>query len=80
MTIKACQMGSFPPVRSAGKARVMQALTPASDGDLSPLAELAASEPFWRYPAGTAGRKASRTFGPGLSRPSSGEICRGPRL
>ena len=35
----------------------MQALTPASAGDLPPLAELVADEPFWRYPAGTAGRE-----------------------
>jgi hypothetical protein len=34
-------------------------LTPASDGDPPPLAELAASEPFWRFPAGTAGREGA---------------------
>jgi hypothetical protein len=45
VTIKASQLRSFPPARAAGKARVMQALTPASDGDLPPLAELVASEP-----------------------------------
>jgi len=36
---------------------MMQALTPASAGGLPPLAELVADEPFWRYPAGTAGRE-----------------------
>jgi hypothetical protein len=35
----------------------MEALTPASAGDLPPLGELIADEPFWRYPAGTAGRE-----------------------
>lgn len=34
MTIKASQLRSFPPCRAAGKARVVQALTPAPDGDL----------------------------------------------
>jgi hypothetical protein len=42
--------------RGAGKARVIQALTPAP-ADLPPLRELVAGEPFWRYPAGTAGRE-----------------------
>ncbi len=35
----------------------MEALTPASASDLPPLAELAADEPSWRDPAGTAGRE-----------------------
>jgi hypothetical protein len=35
----------------------VEALTPASPGDLPPLAELVADDPFWRYPAGTPGRK-----------------------
>jgi hypothetical protein len=43
--------------RAAGKARVMQALTPASPGGLPPLGELAADEPSWRYPAGAPGRE-----------------------
>jgi hypothetical protein len=34
----------------------MQALTRAPAGDLPPLAEQAAGEPFWHYPAGTTGR------------------------
>ena len=29
----------------------MEALTPASPGDLPPLGELVADEPFWRHPA-----------------------------
>jgi hypothetical protein len=43
--------------RTAGKARVMEALTPASPGDLPPLGELIADEPFWRYPLGPIGRE-----------------------
>jgi hypothetical protein len=35
----------------------MEALTPASAGGLPPLGELVADEPFWRYPAGSAGRE-----------------------
>jgi len=35
----------------------MEALTPASADGLPPLGELVADEPFWRYPAGTAGRE-----------------------
>ena len=35
----------------------MEALTPASGDGLPPLGELVADEPFWRYPAGTAGRE-----------------------
>jgi hypothetical protein len=42
---------------AAGKARVMEALTPASPGDLPPLGELVADEPFWRYPSGAPGRE-----------------------
>ena len=42
---------------AAGKARVVETLTPASADDLPPLAELVADEQFWRYPAGTAGRE-----------------------
>jgi hypothetical protein len=34
----------------------MEALTPASPDSLPPLGELIADEPFWRYPAGAAGR------------------------
>ena len=37
--------------RAAGKAMVMQALTPASPDSLPPLGELIADEPFWQYPA-----------------------------
>jgi hypothetical protein len=33
----------------------MEALTPASPDSLSPLGELVADEPFWRYPIGAAG-------------------------
>jgi hypothetical protein len=33
----------------------MEALTPASADDLPPLGELAADDPFWRYPVGMAG-------------------------
>ena len=43
--------------RAAGKARVMEALTPASPGDLPPLGELVADEPFWRYRLGAPGRE-----------------------
>jgi hypothetical protein len=36
---------------------MMEALTPASASGLPPLAGLVADEPFWRYPAGSAGRE-----------------------
>jgi hypothetical protein len=36
---------------AAGKARVVEALTPASPDSLPPLGELIADEPFWQYPA-----------------------------
>jgi hypothetical protein len=35
----------------------MEALTRAFPGDLPPLGDLVADEPFWRYPAGAAGRE-----------------------
>jgi hypothetical protein len=35
----------------------MEDLTPASADDLPPLGELVADDPFWRYPAGGAGRE-----------------------
>jgi len=35
----------------------MEGLTPASRDDLPPLGQLVADEPFWRYPAGDAGRE-----------------------
>jgi hypothetical protein len=46
--------------RAAGKARVMEALTPASPDSLPPLGELIADEPSWQYPA-------SLTAGPGVA-------------
>jgi hypothetical protein len=42
--------------RAAGKASVMEALTPASPDSLPPLGELIADEPFWRYTTGIAGQ------------------------
>jgi hypothetical protein len=35
----------------------MEGLTPASADDLPPLGELIADDPFWRFPAGGAGRE-----------------------
>jgi hypothetical protein len=35
----------------------VEALTPASADALPPLGELAADDPFWRYPAGAPGRE-----------------------
>jgi hypothetical protein len=35
----------------------MQALTPASAGDLPPLGQLIVDDPFWRYPAGEVARE-----------------------
>jgi hypothetical protein len=41
------------------KDRTMEALTPASADGLPPLGELAADEPFWRYPSGAPGREGA---------------------
>jgi hypothetical protein len=35
----------------------MEALTPASAGDLRPLGEMIVNDPFWRYPSGTLARE-----------------------
>jgi hypothetical protein len=35
----------------------MEGLTPASADDLPPLGDLVTDDPFWRYPAGGAGRE-----------------------
>jgi hypothetical protein len=37
----------------------MEALTPASAGDLPPLGEMIVNDPFWRHPSGTRPGKAS---------------------
>jgi hypothetical protein len=35
----------------------MEALTPASAGDLPPLGEMIVNDPFWRHPSGTLARE-----------------------
>jgi hypothetical protein len=37
----------------------VEALTPASADDLPPLGELIVDDPFWRFPAGGAGREGA---------------------
>jgi hypothetical protein len=59
MAIKASWPRLVSACRAAGKAKVMQALTPASADDLPPLGELVADEPFWRYPSGAPGREGA---------------------
>lgn len=47
----------------------MEALTPASPGDLPPLGELVADEPFWGHPAWAWPGKALRICVSGRPRP-----------
>ena len=47
----------------------MEALTPASPGDLPPLGELVADEPLWRHPAWGLAREGVRICVSGRPRP-----------